>query len=26
VLFVSLTLLVDLLYCVLDPRIDYAKR
>ncbi len=26
VLFVSLTLAVDLLYCVLDPRIDYAKR
>jgi peptide/nickel transport system permease protein len=26
VLFVSLTLMVDLLYCVLDPRIDYGKR
>jgi ABC-type dipeptide/oligopeptide/nickel transport system permease component len=26
VLFVSLTLIVDLLYSVLDPRIDYAKR
>ena len=26
ILFVSLTLAVDLVYCVLDPRIDYAKR